>query len=271
MDYHVHSIFSDDSEEQMETVVKKAIRLELNEICFTDHVDYGVKAEYDDNDEIKAQRKDQNVNYPQYVAEIERLQKKYQEKIKIKLGLEFGIQTHTISQFQKLYDRLPLDFVILSCHQVEDKEFWNYDFQKGRTQDEYNERYYQEIFACIQEYKDYSVLGHLDMIQRYNETRHPFEKSQSIIEKILAQIIQDEKGLEVNTSSFRYDIPDLMPERRILTQYHDMGGKIITIGSDAHEVTSLANRIPYIKEELKKIGFQYECSFEKMVPSFQLL
>ena len=47
-DYHVHTSYSDDSEYPMEEVVRDAVSLGLEEICFTDHVDYGVKRDWDD-------------------------------------------------------------------------------------------------------------------------------------------------------------------------------------------------------------------------------
>ena len=45
IDYHLHTNYSDDSIYEMEALVKDAIELGLKEICFTDHVDYGVKKE----------------------------------------------------------------------------------------------------------------------------------------------------------------------------------------------------------------------------------
>ena len=59
--------------------------------------------------------------------------------------MEFGVQVHTIPRYQKLYEQYDFDFIILSIHQVNDQEFWTQDFQRGRTQQQYNERYYQEI------------------------------------------------------------------------------------------------------------------------------
>ena len=73
--------------------------------------------------------------------------------------MEFGVQTHTIPQFETLFRRYPFDFIILSVHQVEDKEFWTQEFQKGRTQRVYNERYYEELLSLVKQFKDYSVLG----------------------------------------------------------------------------------------------------------------
>ena len=270
-DYHVHTEYSDDSTEDMENIVKKAIEIKLDELCFSDHVDYGIKLDVDDfiklNDQEKASNKRLfSVDYPTYFQRIKELQEKYDGQVIIKKGLEFGMQIHTIPQFKKLYDRYPIDFIILSCHQVEDKEFWTYDFQHGKTADEYISRYYQEIYDCITLYKDYSVLGHLDMIQRYTTPRYPFEKSKEIITKILKQVIKDGKGIEVNTSSFHYKLSDLMPEKSILQLYYELGGKIITVGSDCHSADRLGDHIAYIYQELKEIGFMYFTTFENMNP-----
>ena len=137
-DYHVHTRYSDDSVYPMEAVVKDAIRRGLEEICITDHVDYGVKADWNSGQEILYRHGEPlaNVDYPRYAAEIKRMQDLYGRQITIRMGMEFGVQTHTISQFTSLFRRYPFDFIILSIHQVEDKEFWTQDFQQGRTQRE---------------------------------------------------------------------------------------------------------------------------------------
>lgn len=275
-DYHIHCKYSDDSEEEPEKIIESAVSKNFDEICFTDHVDYGIKIDHDIYNKMNDSEKEKykkllNVDYPEYFREIAELRDKYKDKITIRQGLEFGMQTHTIADFQKIFDKYDLDFVILSCHQVNDEEFWNKVFQQGKTLDEYNYKYYEEIYKVIQEYSDYSILGHLDHIQRYNETIYPFEKSRKIITEILKKVIKDGKGIEVNTSSFRYSLKDLTPERNILKLYHELGGKIITIGSDAHKAENVGDHIPYIQSELKKIGFTHICTFDKMKPIFHEL
>lgn len=271
-DYHMHTYYSDDSQYEMEKAVKKAIDLGLNEICFTDHVDYGIKLEYEDymclNEEERKNRV-ANVDYEHYFEEIHQLQVKYKDRITIKQGMEFGIQTHTIPAFQTLFDRYDFDFIILSCHQVEDKEFWTQDFQKGRSQQVYNERYYEEILNVIKVYKDYSVLGHLDLLKRYDlEGEYPFEKTKEIITEILKIVIADNKGIEINTSSFYYGLKDLMPSKSILKLYYELGGTILTIGSDSHKEEQVGAHIEEIQKELKEIGFKQICTFDKMKPIF---
>jgi histidinol-phosphatase (PHP family) len=284
VDYHLHSEFSDDSRELMEDQIKQGIVIGLDEMCFTDHVDYGIKRDWDDPLGIEWRDGDNdqgekdpvaNVNYPEYFDTLFCLQVQYENEISVKAGLEFGIQSHTVTQFQRLYDKYKhkLDFILFSMHQVEDKEFWTGEFQEGRTQDEYNRKYYEEILKTMQMYKDYSVLAHLDLIVRYDKNGvYPFEKVKDIIAAILEQASRDDKGIESNTSSWEYGLSDTQPSRAILRLYKDLGGKILTVGSDAHKKEFLGSHFDDAFAILKdEIGFKEIATFNKMIPSFYKL
>lgn len=273
-DYHIHTEFSDDSEYKIEELVNDAILLGINEICFTDHVDYGIKVDWSEAEYIQYRygMPMANVDYSKYFSTIDALKVKYKELITLRTGMEFGVQVHTIEKYRSLFEKYHFDFIILSCHQVEDKEFWNQAFQENRSQEEYQERYYQEILNVIRVYKDYSVIGHLDLLKRYDKKGdYPFEKIKPLIEEILKQVINDGKGIEVNTSSFYYGLGDLMPSRDILRLYYELGGRIITIGSDTHKKEHLGYNIEVVKEELKNIGFKYHCTFDSMIPIYHEL
>lgn len=273
-DYHVHTEFSDDSTYPLEQVVKDAITLGLDEICITDHVDYGIKVDWDSGEKIRYRNKEPlaNVDYPRYMAEIERVRQRYEKQITVKTGLEFGVQVHTIPQFETLFQRYPLDFIILSIHQVENQEFWTQDFQHGRTQKEYNERYYEEMLHVIQSYKDYSVLGHMDLIKRYDKAGiYPFEKVRPIVAEILKTVISDGKGIEINTSSRRYGLSDTMPSTELLRLYRDLGGNIVTIGSDSHSPEHLGTGLQEAKDQLSALGFRHFCTFQEMQPVFHTI
>lgn len=270
-DYHVHTEFSDDSVYPMEDVIRDAARMGMDEICITDHVDYGIKPDWDSGEEIRYRGGDliANVDYPRYMERICRLQKQYEGKIRIRAGLEFGIQMHTIPQFEALFARYPMDFIILSVHQIEGRELWTQDFQRGRTQQEYNERYYEELLSLVKNYKNYCVLGHMDLIKRYDKAGiYPFEKVRSLIEDILKTVIADGRGIEINTSTHRYGLKGTMPSEEILRLYRGLGGEIITIGSDSHKPEHLGAYIRETKELLKQMGFKQFCTYEKMNPVF---
>lgn len=268
-DYHVHSQFSDDCSYPMEEVVLEAIEKGLDEICFTEHVDYGIKVDWDEPEKIimRYGLYLTNADYPKYLAKIEEMKSKYQDKIRIKTGLEFGMQPHTIPQFKKLFDRYDFDFIICSCHQVNNLEFWNQEYQEGKTQDEYQFDYYHNILSVIKKYKDYAVLGHLDMLVRYDKQGdYPFEKIKPIVTEILKIVIEDGKGIEINTSSHYYGLKDLTPSRDILKLYKQLGGTIVTIGSDSHKKGQIGSYFEETLEEMRKLGFDAFYTFEKMKP-----
>lgn len=286
-DYHLHSEFSDDSRESMENQIARAIELGLDEMCFTDHVDYGIKKDWDDPRGIQWRGGDgmsssademsplANVNYPEYFAKLLRMRATFGSKISIRSGLEFGIQSITVQDYEKLFTkyRNELDFVLFSMHQVNNQEFWNQQFQEGKTQQEYNEQYYNEILKTMKLFRNYSVLAHLDLLVRYDRAGiYPFEKVQDIIAEILKQAITDGKGIEVNTSSWHYGLSDTQPSRKILKLYKDLGGKIITVGSDAHSTKYLADHIKDAYAILKdEIGFTEFTTFDHMKPVFHTL
>ena len=286
-DYHLHSEFSDDSGESMENQIARAIELGLDEMCFTDHVDYGIKKDWDDPRGIQWRGGDgmsssademsplANVNYPEYFAKLLRMRATFGSKISIRSGLEFGIQSITVQDYEKLFTkyRNELDFVLFSMHQVNNQEFWNQQFQEGKTQQEYNEQYYNEILKTMKLFRNYSVLAHLDLLVRYDRAGiYPFEKVQDIIAEIVKQAITDGKGIEVNTSSWHYGLSDTQPSRKILKLYKDLGGKIITVGSDAHSTKYLADHIKDAYAILKdEIGFTKITTFDHMKPVFHTL
>ena len=94
------------------------------------------------------------------------------------------------------------------------------------------------------------------------------KKIQDLIEQIFEVVIADGKGIELNTSSRAYKLKSLMPSKEILKLYHDMGGKIITIGSDAHNADRIGDCVMESQKILKDIGFDGIYTFEKMKPEF---
>lgn len=255
-DYHIHTNYSDDSSVNMEDYIIQALKLGYRDICFTDHIDYGAPFCF-------------YCDVENYKKDILYYQKKYENKINIKFGMEFGAQAHHKDYFQNIFNKHDFDFIILSFHLIDDKDLWDRTFQKGKTQKEFNRLYYEEIYKTIQVYSDYSVLGHLDLIRRYDDFGElPYEFNKEIIEEILLHVINSRKGIELNTSSFRYKLQDLMPSVDILKLYRSLGGKIITIGSDSHQLNHFGYKIPEMREFLKSLGYKYFTIFNKMKPEF---
>ena len=87
----------------------------------------------------------------------------------------------------------------------------------------------------------------------------------------MKQVIKDGKGIEINTSSERYKLEELTPAYEILKLYYDLGGKVITVGSDAHVAEDVGDRLDLSYDVLREIGFKYITTFDKMIPQFHEL
>lgn len=185
---------------------------------------------------------------------------KYKKDIEILAGVEIGMQPHLAKRYKKFISTYPFDFVIMSIHSINGKDIFLDDYTSGLEPINAVERYYEEVYNCVKSYKDYDVLGHLDFIDRYFQSYEDipkFDNYEDIIREILRMIIDNGKGIEINTAGLRYDIGYFHPKLQILRLYKELGGEIITIGSDAHSPEYVGYEYKQIEKVLKELGFKF--------------
>lgn len=256
-DYHIHSDFSADCETKMEKTIERAIEIGLKEICFTDHIDY----DYPDKDWVF------EFDLQAYDKKVKEIQEKYQKEIVIRKGVEIGVEPRLLHRYEKLMEEESFDFVICSMHSTEEKDLHSGNFFNGKTVDEAYRVYYEELLECIKRFKRFSILGHLDLVKRYT-TEKSSNDFHEVIREIFAEIIPAGKGIELNTSGYRYGLEGGMPSPDILSLYKECGGEILTLGSDSHVTETLAYKFKESLELLESIGFKYITTFEKGEPVF---
>ncbi len=264
-DYHLHSSFSGDSQAPMEEMISKGISLGLESMCFTEHQDMDYVYETPDREGLF------EVNTDSYLYELIRCKEKYADKINVLFGIELGIQPHLrreLAVYAKSHD---FDFIIASAHICNRKDPYYPAFYEGRS----DEEAYREYFSCILEdlktFQNFDVFGHLDYVIRYGKTKdrdYCYDRYRDILDRILTAIIDMGKGIEVNTGAIRYGLRDLNPCTEILRRYRELGGEIVTTGSDAHEPGALAQGFERAAQVLTEAGFRYYTVFEKRTPSF---
>lgn len=259
-DYHVHSNFSADCNTPMEKSMEQAVALGLKEICFTEHIDY----EYPDP------TIDFDLDLTGYAAKIKQLQEKYQDIIQIKKGVEIGVQPYLLDRYERLMDEEFFDFVICSMHTADKKDLHSGDFFKEKSTLGAYQMYYQELLYCVKNYRSYSVLGHLDLVKRY-QAEPVNEHFTDLISAIFKEIIPAGKGIELNTSGVRYGLNNGMPSVDILKLYKELGGEIITLGSDSHSDQTIAFQFKESLELLEQIGFRYIATFNNQSPTFHAI
>ncbi|MFV0518348.1 MAG: histidinol-phosphatase HisJ family protein [Aminipila sp.] len=261
-DYHTHSSFSDDCNIPATEMIEAALALGVKELAITDHFD----PDYPDPQYPFI------LDFQEYHKTLLSLQEQYKDRIKIVKGIEIGIQHgKTMEKCSTAANAFQYDFILGSFHCTDSKDLYMEYFTDDTDIPKAFNRYYEYAYDCLKSYNDFDVMGHINVVDRYV----PFQKIPSynplmdIIESILKHLIHNGKGIEFNSSCYRY-LRDgrTTPTGDILKLYKQLGGEIITFGSDAHNPACIGDHYEDVIEILKNIGFKYISTFEKRNVNF---
>lgn len=249
IDQHTHTIYSPDAsaEATLENYLQVCHQKKLTSVTFTDHLDYDCPTP------IFHQ-------IPDFLS-FRRALLKAQEKTDtlLQMGVEIGFQPEVLKSMQKTVKDHPFDTVILSVHYVDRLDPYHGDFFENRTLTASYLRYFEEILTAIQSFADYQILAHLDYIFRYS-----LEKTDGIdltpffpvLDAIFETLIKQQKVLELNTSPYRKNYQNQAPHYGLMKRYYEKGGRLISLGSDAHHPHDVGADFPQATEVLKAIGFK---------------
>lgn len=258
-DMHVHSDFSHDGQNKMEEMCAQAAELGMLGLAFTDH--------YDVHESVRLDHIEQSVRK----AEI--LEKWYEGKLKVLRGVEIGDGVYQKKAWDEAVSKFPFDVVLGSVHTILTGSGIVPGYSGYRCLESFDDHqiqlfltnYYQNVLHMAQE-MDFDVLTHLTLPLRYlNGYLHrnvTLERQAAIIEQVLKTVISREIALEINTSGLNTGWGELMPTREILSLYYSLGGRRITLGSDAHCSDSLGAGLQKGAEVAKQIGFSDYCYYQ---------
>ncbi|MDR0987810.1 MAG: histidinol-phosphatase HisJ family protein [Ruminococcus sp.] len=282
IDLHSHSHNSVDAKYPTETMINAAIKKGISIYAITDHCEmnryysdahYGVK-----QSDYEYETFDNAADFEKSMKENTACKLKLREEnanLKFLSGIELGQATFDFGLSESLIADKRLDFVIASIHQLKNRD--DFAFIK------YNKYNDEQLFSLCEEYFEeikklcawgkFDVLGHLTYILRYMEGNAGRTINISLFYQVIREcfklIIHSGKGIEVNTSGLRQKkFGKTFPDFNILHIYHEMGGEILTIGSDSHTPEDVGAGIPEALEMIKEIGFKWLCYYENREPHF---
>lgn len=267
-DCHLHSHNSADSEASMEEMILAGINAGLDTICFTEHNDFDMPQLPDFRPE------DWVLNTDSYLYELLSYKEKYQDKIRILFGVEIGFQESCMRQDAVYAKSHEFDFIIGSTHIVRGMDPYYPQFFEGRNPEEAYHEYFEDELKNIKKHSNFDVYGHLDYVVRYGSDPalpYDFDRHAEVLDEILKALIDKEKGIELNTGGIKKGMKEFHPCMKVLKRYRELGGEIITIGSDAHKPENVGEYFDRACEALKEAGFKYYCIFEKRTPEFHRL
>lgn len=267
-DYHCHCYFSSDSKSKPEDMVKMAISRGLKTLCFTDHLDYLYPSEIE-NDFI--------FNPKERQLELLQLKELYRDEIEILIGAELGlrnepdIKSAVKTYYENITQEISYDFLIGSTHVLEKKDPYYKEYWEGKTIKDGITDYFLSIIHNSSFYDTFQVYGHLDYIIRYLPVEHKdyqYNEYSDLIDMALKSLLEHGKGIECNSAGLKYQLGFPHPKVEILKRYKELGGEILTIGSDAHKPEHIAYDFPVVKDLLESIGYRYYTVFKDQNPEF---
>lgn len=277
IDCHTHTQFSMDSEADIGLCVKQAAELGLAAYAVTDHCEcnawYG-REHYSAEEQKLRDSFDYAADFENSVTAVTALKEKYAGKLELICGVELGQILQDKTAAEKVNSDSRVDFIIGSLHQVlGEKDFYYIDYEQITMDDIYDllERYFKELREmCRTELFD--SVGHITYCLRYMKQRHGICPDISRFDDIIADSFRDlarnGRGIEINTSGLRQGFGDCFPDLKYVKLFRDMGGEIITIGSDSHTVEDIAANSADGIRLAEAAGFSRIACFKKRKPYF---
>ncbi|MCM1299296.1 MAG: histidinol-phosphatase HisJ family protein [Firmicutes bacterium] len=248
-DSHTHSAQSPDGKSTLEEMAERAAELGIRHYTVTDHLDV--------NDYYKPE-----FHYEERLRQsdllLPKLTEAFKGRVDIHFGVELGQPLQDLELTKKLLAAHNYEFIIGSCHNIRDYEdFYFLDYKK---EEPYRllKLYFDELLEMAQ-WGGFDVLGHLTYPLRYisgdQGIKIDMSGFEAIIGEIFAALVKNGMGIEINTSGLRQKIGVTLPDEHYIRLYRELGGEIITVGSDAHRTEDLGKGIAEGIALAKKCGF----------------
>ncbi|HEY8423362.1 MAG TPA: histidinol-phosphatase HisJ family protein [Clostridia bacterium] len=247
-DLHTHTKFSFDSSQDILELIKRAKDIGLKYLAITDHFDNG--STYSPPSLDIAEYCQTITSYKEIALEL---------GVELLLGIEMGYMPQKNEENAKIIQDYPFDYVINSLHEVDGVDCYFAEYHQGKDKYQSYIKYFEKVLESADAPYYYSSIGHIGYVIRkapYVPKEFRYSEFQDILDKILNKIIQKQKILEINTSAADLAEP-VLPGIEIIKRYYELGGRLVTFGSDAHSAQRLAENFDIVCRILKDIGFEY--------------
>ncbi|MCW4020164.1 MAG: histidinol-phosphatase HisJ family protein [Candidatus Bathyarchaeota archaeon] len=246
VDYHVHSTHSYDTRFSLFEMCKKATDIGVAEIGFSEHKDF---------DPVHPSL--EHFDYERYTMDINKARELFKGRLVIRKGIEVDYQNCFEDEIKEWLRGKKFDFIIGSVHFI-NHTIVNDLFKTNNDLRKIYATYFEEINGSI-ESGLFDVVGHLDVIRKYVDNTISGLKNlnyEENVRAILRKIKEKRIFLEINAKMFAMTDDRVYPmsTRRIFEEYIESGGRLISVGSDAHSPRKIGNGIREVLDFLASYG-----------------
>lgn len=260
-DSHTHSDNSPDGEHSVTFMCEKAVANGLMGFALTDHCDIDTYQE--DSFQLRM---------IQSVFEARKAQLSFGQRINLTVGIELGQPLSDELVARAALESHNYDFVLGSVHAIRgqpDFYYLNAADMAPEQVDSLLTRYFDEVLETVRRFP-FDVLAHLTYPLRYITGRDgvpvDLKRYAEQIDAVLHALVKSGRGLELNVSGLYGSYGRPMPPRDILKRYREIGGEIVTLGSDAHRAENIGRGIEDGMQLLRECGYRYFAFYKKRAP-----
>ena len=261
IDLHMHTESSFDGHYSAVQMCQAAVDNDLATVAITDHFDVDFYEE-------------QNLGTRQQTSydDIIYAGSEFEGRLQVLRGIEMGQPTYDEELSRKTLERYEYDFVIGSIHNLrKTPDFCELNYQILTQDDVYSllDKYFEEELI-LAKWNGFDTLAHLTYPMRYIVQSGRFNTDLSryddITDEIFKVLIANGKALEINTSGLRQPIGKTMPTDNYVRRYRELGGELLTLGSDAHFTEHVGANIDDGYKIAESCGFEYVTYFKNRKP-----
>jgi len=240
-DSHVHTKFSFDSEMEIDEVLSKADSLGLG-IITTEHYDYAEGA------------------LPEYMADCESYFSEYGKYRgdNFHIGIEVGLSEKGIAINKDLCEKYDFDYILGAVHVSQGKDIYR-ECASGRQVDLYIEDYLLKNIEMVEQNNYIHSLAHIDYISRYGcrkDVNAEYRDYRELYDRLFEALLDNNCLIEVNTRRFIDNSDCYKYLYTIYARYREMGGKYVTVGSDAHYLGNIGMNFKNAMKLINCIGLE---------------
>jgi histidinol-phosphatase (PHP family) len=230
IDCHLHSTISSDAKNSISEMCGSAVRKGVSVVCFTEHLDLNPA--------------DSNYlffNHDRYKAEIEKAKALFGDKIEILQGIEFS-EPHLYPREFERTTKAKYDFILGSVHAFQGTWAGAADALEKFSAAEIFEMHYAETLKMVQ-FGGFDALAHMDFPRRF-VADHP--EPRELVDSIFSTIIKKKIALEMNSAPLNRGKDFYLPSPTLLRRYKELGGRYVTLGTDAHNIEELGGGLAHL-------------------------
>lgn len=257
IDFHLHSKFSHDGHQKLNTIIETAAAKGFTHIAVTDHCDWDYLF-------LKGYWYERQIKLKKYLKTLKAIAA--DSPISVAVGIELGYHALATKKYLSEMPFDELDYVINSAHSADGDDAYFPSFFRKKERDYAYKLYLDAVEESLEAPYPYCTISHIGYVAKNAPYENPvflYSDHAEQLDRILKRIIELDKTLEINSN---IKVQNFMPHESIVERYVELGGKKVIFGSDAHRTPRIGEGYKEAETLVKSLGISEWAIYKNLEP-----